>query len=112
MNYTAEKSLLSKNREKALKLFLSVCVRRVIKRHPWFCVVAIDAGQAFKRDSVEPLFDEIPVHVVDDFCSLFCVSAGCIKFRKADELKAIFPGSGIQYLSGFSVTVGCIGVAC
>ena len=111
MNYTAEKSLLSKNREKALKLFLSVCVRRVIKRHSWFCVMVIDAGQAFERDSVEPLFNEIPVHVVDDFCGLFCVSAGHIKFRKADDLKAIFPSSGIQNLSGFSVTVGGIGVA-
>ena len=110
MNYTAEKSLLSKNREKALKLFLSVCVRRVIKRHPWFCVVAIDAGQVFERDSVEPFFDKIPVHAVYDFCGLFRISAGHIKFRKADDLKAILPSSGIQNLSGFSVTVGCIGV--
>ena len=72
--------------------------------------MAIDAGQAFKRDSVEPFFDKIPVHVVDDFCSLFCVSAGHIKFRKADDLKAMLSGSGMQNLSGFSVTVGCIGV--
>ena len=110
MNYTAEKSLLSKNREKALKLFyLPVC--RVIERHPWFCVMAIDAGQAFERDSVEPFLDEIPVHVVDDFCSLFRISAGHIKFRKADNLKAIFSGSGIQNLSGFSVAVRCIGIS-
>lgn len=72
--------------------------------------MAIDAGQAFKRNGVEPLLDEIPVHVVDDFCSLFCISAGHIKFRKADDLKAIFSSSGIQNLSGFSVAVGCIGV--
>lgn len=72
--------------------------------------MAIDAGQVFERDSEEPLFDEISVHAVDDFCGLFCVSAGHIKFRKADDLKAIFPGSGKQNLSGFSVTVGCIGV--
>jgi len=72
--------------------------------------MAIDAGQAFKRDSVEPLLDEISVHAVDDFCGLFCVSAGHIKFRKADDLKAIFPSSGIQNLAGFSVTVGCISI--
>lgn len=72
--------------------------------------MVIDAGQVFERDSVEPLLDEIPVHVVYDFCSLFRVSARHIKFRKADDLKAIFPGSGKQNLSGFSVTVGCIGV--
>ena len=93
-----------------MKLFLSVCVRRVIKRHPWVCVMAIDAGQAFERDSVEPLFNEIPVHVVDDFCSLFCISAGHIKFRKADDLKAMLSSGGIQNLSGFSVTVRRIGV--
>ena len=73
--------------------------------------MAIDAGQVFKRNGVEPFFDEIPVHVVDDFCGLFCVSAGHIKFRKADDLKAMLSGSGLQNLSGFSVTVGGIGVA-
>lgn len=93
-----------------MKLFLSVCVRRVIKRHSWFCVMAIDAGQAFKRDSVEPLLDEISVHVVNDFCGLFSISAGHIKFRKADDLEAMLSGGGIQNLSGFSVTEGCIGV--
>ena len=82
----------------------------MIKRHPWVYVMAIDAGQVFERDSVEPLLDEISVHVVDDFCSLLRISAGHIKFRKADDLKAIFSGGGIQYLSGFSVTVWCIGV--
>lgn len=93
-----------------MKLFLSVCAWRVIKRHSWFCVMAIDAGQAFKRDSVEPFFDKIPVHAVDDFCGLFCVSAGHIKFRKADDLKAMLSGSGIQNLTGFSVAVRRIGV--
>ena len=67
--------------------------------------MAIDAGQAFKRDSVEPFFDKIPVHAVDDFCGLFRISAGHIKFRKADDLKAVLSG-GIQNLAGFSVTVG------
>ena len=74
--------------------------------------MAIDAGQAFERDSVEPFFDKIPVYAVDDFCSLFCVSAGHIKFRKADDLKAMLSGGGIQNLTGFSVTLGGIGVAC
>ena len=46
-----------------MKLFLSVCVWRVIKRYSWFCVMAIDAGQAFERDSVEPFFDKIPVYL-------------------------------------------------
>lgn len=72
--------------------------------------MAIDAGQAFERNGIEPLLDEISVHAVDDFCGLFCVSAGHIKFRKADDLKAVLSGGGIQNLSGFSVTVGCIGV--
>ena len=72
--------------------------------------MAIDAGQVFERDSVEPLLDEIPVHVVNDFGDLFCVSAGHIKFRKTDDLKAIFSDGGIQYLSGFSVAVRRIGV--
>ena len=72
--------------------------------------MVIDAGKVFKRDSVEPFFDKIPVHVVDDFCGLFRISTGHIKFRKADDLKALFSSSGIQNLSGFSVTVGCIGV--
>lgn len=85
-------------------------MRLMIKRHPWVCVMAIDAGQVFERNGVEPFFDEIPVHVVNDFCSLFCVSAGHIKFRKADDLKTMLSGSGIQNLSGFSVAVRCIGV--
>ena len=106
-----KKPSFEKNREKALKLFLSVCVRLMIKRHPWVYVMAIDAGQVFERDSVEPLLDKIPVHVVDDFCGLFSISAGHIKFRKADNLKVIFSGGGIQNLAGFSVTVGCIGVS-
>ena len=72
--------------------------------------MAIDAGKIFERDSVEPLLDEIPVHAVNDFCDLFRISAGHIKFRKANDLKAIFPGSGIQNLSGFSVAVRRIGV--
>ena len=72
--------------------------------------MAIDAGQAFKRGSVEPFFDKIPVHAVDDFCGLFRISAGHIKFRKADDLKAALTVGGIQNLAGFSVTVGCIGV--
>ena len=72
--------------------------------------MVIDAGQVFERDSVEPFLDEIPVHAVDDFCGLFCVSAGHIKFRKANDLKAVLTVGGIQNLSGFSVTVGCIGV--
>lgn len=78
-----------------MKLSLSVCAERMIERHSWFCIMAIDAGQAFERDSVEPFLDEVPVHVVNDFCSLFCVSAGHIKFRKADDLKAIFPSGGM-----------------
>ena len=73
--------------------------------------MAIDAGQAFKRDSVEPFFDKILVHTVDDFCGLFRISAGHIKFRKADDLKAIFSGGGIQYLSGFSVAVRRISIS-
>ena len=73
--------------------------------------MAIYAGQAFERDSVEPFLDEIPVHAVDDFCGLFCVSAGHIKFRKADDLEAMLSGGGIQNLSGFSVAVRRIGVA-
>ena len=72
--------------------------------------MAIDAGQVFERDSVEPLLDEIPIHVIDDFGDLFCVSAGHIKFHKADDLKTMLSGSGMQYLSGFSVTVRRIGV--
>ena len=72
--------------------------------------MAIDAGKVFERDSVEPFLDEIPVHVVNDFCSLFCISARHIKFRKADDLKAMLSGSGIQNLSGFSVAVRRIGV--
>ena len=83
----------------------------MIKRHSWACIMAIDAGQAFERNGVEPFLDEIFVHAVDDFCGLFRISAGHIKFRKADELKAIFSGGGIQYLSGFSVAVRRIGVA-
>ncbi len=93
-----------------MKLSLPVCAERMIERHPWFCVVAIDVWEIFERNGVEPFFDKIPVHAVDDFCGLFRISTGHIKFRKADDLKAIFPGSGIQNLSGFSVTVGCIGV--
>ena len=93
-----------------MKLSLPACAWRVIKRHSWFCVMAIDAGQAFKRDSVEPFFDEISVHVVDDFCALFCVSAGHIKFRKANDLKAALTVGGIQNLTGFSVTLRRIGV--
>lgn len=73
--------------------------------------MVIDIGQVFKRDSVEPFFDEVPVHVVNDFCGLFCVSAGHIKFRKADDLKAMLSGSGIQDLTGFSVAVRRIGVS-
>ena len=92
------------------QFFLFTYMWWVIKRHPWVCVMAIDAGKVFERDSVEPLLDEISVHAVDDFCSLFCVSAGHIKFRKADDLKAIFSGGGIQNLAGFSVTVGCISI--
>ena len=72
--------------------------------------MAIDAGQAFERDSVEPFLDEIPVHAVDDFCGLFRISAGHIKFRKANDLKAMLSGGGIQNLAGFSVTVRRIGV--
>ena len=67
--------------------------------------MVIDAGQVFKRNGVEPFFDKIPVHVVDDFGDLFCISAGHIKFRKADDLKAVFSGGGIQNFSGFSVAV-------
>ena len=74
--------------------------------------MAIDAGQAFKRDSVKPLLDEISVHAVNDFCGLFRVSARHIKFRKADDLKTMLSGSGIQNLSGYPVTVGRLGVAC
>lgn len=73
--------------------------------------MAINAWQVFERDSVEPFFDKISVHVVNDFCSLFCISAGHIKFRKADDLKAIFSGGDIQYLAGFSVAVRRIGVS-
>lgn len=51
--------------------------------------MGIDAGQAFERNGIEPLLNEISVHAVDDFCSLFCISAGHIKFRKADDLKAV-----------------------
>ena len=92
-----------------MKLFyLPVC--RVIERHSWFCVMAIDAEQVFERNGVEPFFDVISVHVVNDFGNLFRVSTGHIKFRKADDLKAIFPSSGIQNLTGFSVTVRRIGV--
>lgn len=72
--------------------------------------MAIDAGQAFERDSVESLFDKIPVHVVNDFCGLFYVSAGHIKFRKANDLKAALTVGGIQNLTGFSVAVRRIGV--
>ena len=72
--------------------------------------MAIDAGQAFKRDSVKPLLDEISVHAVDDFCGLFYVSAGHIKFRKANDLKSALTVGGIQNLTGFSVTVRRIGV--
>ena len=57
--------------------------------------MAIDAGEAFERNGVEPFFDKNPVHIVDDFCDLFCVSAGHIKFRKTDDLKAVFSGSRI-----------------
>ena len=89
---------------------MPACMRLMIKRHPWVYVMAIDAGQVFERDSVEPFFDKIPVHVVDDSCSLFCVSADHIKFRKADDLKAMLSGGGIQYLSSFSVAVRRIGV--
>ena len=106
-----KKAFFRKNREKALKLSLSVCEWRVTKRHPWLCVMAIDVGQVFERNSVEPLLDEIPVHVVNDFFGLFSISAGHIKFRKADDLKAMLPGGGIQNLSGFSVTVRRIGVS-
>ena len=67
--------------------------------------MAIDAGQAFERNGIETLFDVIPVHAVDDFCSLFRISAGHIKFRKANDLKAALSGGGIQNLTGFSVTV-------
>ena len=92
-----------------MKLFyLPVC--RVIERYPWVFVMAIDVGQAFKRDSVEPFFDEISVHAVDDFCGLFRISTGHIKFRKADDLKAALSGGGIQNLSSFSVAVRRIGV--
>mgnify|MGYP006921159071 CR=1 FL=1 len=73
--------------------------------------MAIDAGKVFERDSVESLLDKTPVHVVNDFCGLFRISAGHIKFRKADDLKAIFSGGGIQYFPGFSVTVRRIGIA-
>ena len=73
--------------------------------------MVIDIGQVFKRDSVEPLLDEISVHAVDDFCGLFCVSAGHIKFRKADDLKALFPGGSIQNLAGFPIAVRRIGVS-
>ena len=73
--------------------------------------MAIDAGQAFELNSVEPLLDEISVHAVDDFCGLFSVSTGHIKFRKANDLKAALTVGGIQYLSGFSVAVRRIGVA-
>ena len=93
-----------------MKLFLPVCVRLMIEWHPWFCVMVIDAGEVFERNGIEPFFDEIPVHVVDDSCSLFCVSAGNIKFRKADDLKAIFSGGGIQDLTGLSISVRRIGV--
>ena len=57
--------------------------------------MVIDAGQVFKRNGVEPFFDEISVHAVDDFCGLFSISAGHIKFRKADDLKAMLSGGGI-----------------
>ena len=83
----------------------------MIERHPWFCVVAIDAEQVFERNGVEPFFDKIPVHAVDDFCGLFRISAGHIKFRKADDLKTIFSNGGIQNLSGFSVAVRRIGIS-
>lgn len=70
----------------------------------------LKTAKEIKVTSVEPLFDKIPVHAVDDFCGLFCVSAGHIKFRKADDLKAMLSGSGIQNLTGFSVAVRRIGV--
>ena len=93
-----------------MKLSLPAYVWQMTKGHLWVYIMAIDAGQVFKRDSVEPFFDEIPVHVVDDFCSLFCVSAGHIKFRKANDLKAMLSGGGIQNFSGFSIAVRRIGV--
>lgn len=67
-------------------------------------------GQAFKRDSVEPFFDKIPVHAVDDFCGLFRISTGHIKFRKANDLKAVSTNDGMNDLSGFAFSVGSIGV--
>lgn len=83
----------------------------MIKRHPWLCVVAIDVWEILERNGEEPFLDEIFVHAVDDFCGLFCVSAGHIKFRKADNLKAMLSGGGIQNLTGFPVTVRHIGVS-
>lgn len=74
-------------------------MRRMIKQHPWFCVAAIDAEQVFERNGVEPFFDKIPVHAVDDFCGLFRISTGHIKFRKADDLKAIFSGGGAEIVT-------------
>ena len=57
---------------------------RVIERHPWFCVVAIDVWEILERNGVEPFFDKIPVHVVNDFCGLFRVSA---RTPQTDNLK-------------------------
>ena len=92
-----------------MNLFLPTCVRRMIKRHSWVCIMAIDVWEILERNGIEPLLDKIPVHTVDDFCGLFSISAGHIKFRKADDLEAMLSGGGIQNLSGFSVTKGCIG---
>ena len=53
--------------------------------------MAIDVGDVFELNGVEPLFDEVSVNAVDDFCGLFCISDRHIKFRKADDLKRCFP---------------------
>ena len=71
----------------------------------------IEASDIFIADLTSNRHNVIgAVHITDNFCNLFSVSTGHIKFRKADDLKAIFPSGGIQNLSGFSVTVGCISI--